>query len=81
MGYAIIETAPGVLVWDGQQSEPDKHIIIDTYKDHRMALAFAPVAIKMHNVVINDAMVITKSYPNYWEDLMKVGFEIKDKID
>jgi 3-phosphoshikimate 1-carboxyvinyltransferase len=81
LGFIIKETAPGVLAWDGQQSEPDKHIIIDTYKDHRMALAFAPAAIKMRNVLINEAMVITKSYPNYWEDLIKVGFEIKDKID
>jgi 3-phosphoshikimate 1-carboxyvinyltransferase len=80
MGYRIKETAPGVLAWDGEQSEPEKHIIIDTYKDHRMALAFAPAAIIMRNVVINDATVITKSYPNYWEDLAKVGFEIKDKI-
>jgi 3-phosphoshikimate 1-carboxyvinyltransferase len=81
MGFAIIETAPGVLVWDGIKGEPHKHIVIDTYKDHRMALAFAPAAIRFPNILINDAMVVTKSYPNYWDDLVKVGFEIKQKID
>jgi 3-phosphoshikimate 1-carboxyvinyltransferase len=46
-----------------------------------MALAFAPAAIRMENIVINDAMVVTKSYPHFWDDLVKAGFEIKQKID
>ena len=81
MGFAIVETAPGILVWDGTKSEPNKHIVINTYNDHRMALAFAPAAIRMENIVINDAMVVTKSYPHFWDDLVKAGFEIKQKID
>lgn len=49
-----------------------------TYEDHRMAMAFAPLCLKLGRVVINDPQVVTKSYPNYWEDLKRVGFEIKE---
>lgn len=51
------------------------HIRIDTYNDHRMALAFAPLALKT-SIVINDAEVVSKSYPSFWEDLKSIGFEI-----
>ena len=49
---------------------------IDTYEDHRMAMAFAPVALVDGRVVINNPQVVSKSYPRYWEDLKSVGFEI-----
>ncbi len=48
---------------------------VDTYNDHRMAMAFAPLALKV-GFLVNDAMVVSKSYPNFWEDLAKVGFGI-----
>ncbi|MFD2601924.1 3-phosphoshikimate 1-carboxyvinyltransferase [Flavobacterium suzhouense] len=50
-------------------------VAINTYNDHRMAMAFAPLAIKVP-IKINDAEVVSKSYPAFWEDLKKVGFEI-----
>jgi 3-phosphoshikimate 1-carboxyvinyltransferase len=81
LGIVINETAPGVLEWDGKKSEPLKHIVIDTYKDHRMALAFAPAALKLNHIVINDAMVVTKSYPAFWEHLALAGFDIKEHLD
>lgn len=46
--------------------------IIETYQDHRMAMAFAPLSIKT-NLTINDSQVVSKSYPNFWEDLQKIG--------
>ena len=49
---------------------------IKTYQDHRMAMAFAPLALKT-SIIIEDAEVVTKSYPAFWEDLKGVGFEIK----
>ncbi|KPM32390.1 3-phosphoshikimate 1-carboxyvinyltransferase [Croceitalea dokdonensis DOKDO 023] len=49
---------------------------IDTYNDHRMAMAFAPLCLKT-NLSINDAGVVSKSYPDFWEDLKKVGLVIK----
>ncbi|NJL09613.1 MAG: hypothetical protein HC908_03710 [Calothrix sp. SM1_7_51] len=50
-------------------------IAIDTYDDHRMALAFAPVALHYPGLIINNADVVTKSYPQYWEQLSE--FEVK----
>lgn len=46
----------------------------DTYEDHRMAMAFAPLAIK-NPIKIADAMVVGKSYPDFWRDLEVLGFE------
>jgi 3-phosphoshikimate 1-carboxyvinyltransferase len=51
------------------------NISISTYQDHRMAMAFAPLALKT-NLIIEEAEVVSKSYPTFWNDLKKVGFEI-----
>ena len=48
-----------------------------TYEDHRMAMAFAPLALKIKVVTIENPEVISKSYPNFWNDLRSTGFEIK----
>lgn len=53
-----------------------QHIAIDTYNDHRMAMAFAPLALKVP-IIINDAGVVSKSYPDFWDDLKQVGFHIR----
>ena len=58
-----------------RRREIDDELSIDTYKDHRMAMAFAPLASKK-SMIINDPDVVVKSYPTYWEDLKKVGFII-----
>ena len=51
-----------------------KHEVrIDTYNDHRMAMAFAPLGLKVP-IVINNADVVSKSYPDFWSDLKKLGF-------
>jgi 3-phosphoshikimate 1-carboxyvinyltransferase len=52
-------------------------ISIDTYNDHRMAMAFAPLAIKK-NIDINDAGVVSKSYPDFWKDLEQLQFEVTE---
>ena len=51
-------------------------VAIDTYNDHRMAMAFAPLALKVP-LYINDAGVVSKSYPDFWNDLEKLGFVSK----
>lgn len=51
------------------------NVKIGTYTDHRMAMAFAPLALKVP-IVIKDAEVVSKSYPNFWSDLKAVGFQI-----
>ncbi len=53
-----------------------ENIKIETYKDHRIAMAFAPVALIHENLTIKDPGVVKKSYPGFWEDLKKAGFEI-----
>ena len=62
-------------VLEKRKREIDDELSIDTYKDHRMAMAFAPLASKK-SIIINDPDVVVKSYPTYWEDLKKVGFII-----
>ncbi|WP_309641041.1 3-phosphoshikimate 1-carboxyvinyltransferase [Flavobacterium sp.] len=53
------------------------NIKIATYNDHRMAMAFAPLALKVP-IVIQDSEVVSKSYPNFWNDLKRIGFVIQD---
>jgi 3-phosphoshikimate 1-carboxyvinyltransferase len=54
-----------------------KKIQIATYEDHRMAMAFAPLALLIDEVEILDPQVVAKSYPHFWDDLKTAGFEIK----
>ena len=51
---------------------------IDTYHDHRMAMAFAPLALKVP-LSINDAGVVSKSYPSFWEDMKTTGYQVIEK--
>ena len=51
---------------------------IDTYHDHRMAMAFAPLALKVP-LSINDAGVVSKSYPGFWEDMKTAGYQVIEK--
>lgn len=57
---------------------PNKDVAIATYNDHRMAMAFAPLAIKT-SIIIEDAGVVSKSYPAFWDDLSKLGFSVSEK--
>jgi len=50
--------------------------IIETYKDHRMAMSFAPLSLKYGELTITNSEVVSKSYPNFWKDLSKAGFII-----
>ena len=63
---------------DSLTLEASKHInsntSIATYNDHRMAMAFAPLALKVP-ILIENAEVVSKSYPDFWEDLKKIGFK------
>jgi 3-phosphoshikimate 1-carboxyvinyltransferase len=49
---------------------------VRTYEDHRMAMAFAPLALRCPHLVIQHPEVVAKSYPGFWEDLRKVGFRL-----
>ena len=76
-GAVLNEPQHGELEWDGKfdASGAEKIPLIETYHDHRMALAFAPLALAGYTFQIKDPMVVTKSYPNFWNDLQNAGFK------
>lgn len=78
LGYVLRESEDSVLSWDGERCEVAADAAIDTYEDHRMAMAFAPACVVMPEIKINNPQVVSKSYPRYWEDLEKAGFSIKE---
>lgn len=77
LGYVLRDENDDTLIWDGARCEPTFEPI-DTYEDHRMAMAFAPAAIKYPGLKINNPEVVSKSYPHFWEDLKQAGFEIRE---
>ena len=77
LGYVLTEAQGSILSWDGTRCGRNGEAI-DTYEDHRMAMAFAPACLSLPNICINDPHVVTKSYPRYWEDLKKAGFIIEE---
>jgi 3-phosphoshikimate 1-carboxyvinyltransferase len=54
-----------------------ENVSVKTYQDHRMAMAFAPLALKVP-IVIEEAEVVSKSYPTFWDDLKSIGFAISE---
>ena len=76
LGYVLRDEHDSVLLWDGERCEPMADAAIDTYEDHRMALAFAPAALRLPSLRINNPGVVTKSYPHFWDDLRSAGFGI-----
>jgi 3-phosphoshikimate 1-carboxyvinyltransferase len=58
-----------------KSSEINQNISIKTYNDHRMAMAFAPLALKVPITILN-AEVVTKSYQKFWEDMQQIGIEV-----
>lgn len=65
---------------DSLTLEPSEKInencVIKTYQDHRMAMAFAPLALRVP-IIIENAEVVSKSYPTFWDDLKSIGFTIQ----
>ena len=78
LGYILHETDGSVLSWEGERCTTEEHPAIDTYEDHRMAMAFAPTCLALPEILINNPQVVSKSYPRYWEDLRQAGFIIKE---
>ena len=76
LGYVVRSVNDSELIWDGELCEPSLEAGIDTYEDHRMALAFSPAALRFNGLRINNPQVVTKSYPKFWNDLKDAGFEV-----
>lgn len=75
IGVKLIEKGQ-VYKLDCSEKHIPKRVFINTYDDHRMAMAFAPLALIVPEVEVEDYMVVEKSYPAFWDDLEKVGFEV-----
>lgn len=67
-----------IISWDGKRRPVGEIPEFDTYDDHRMAMAFAPVAVFIPGIVINNAEVVSKSYPGFWDDLRSAGFTVEE---
>lgn len=76
LGCRLEEKDDSVLSWDGERHAVESEAAIDTYEDHRMAMAFAPCALVLPQIRINNPQVVSKSYPGYWDDLRQAGFEL-----
>ncbi len=72
LGFVLTEPAEGQLAWSGERCEPVKPISIATYEDHRMAMAFAPAAL-VTPISIEHPEVVSKSYPNFWDDFEQLA--------
>ncbi len=73
----LTETGNGLWKLSRTKEKPlPENVTIETYDDHRMAMAFAPLATKM-DLVINNPGVVVKSYPSFWDDMEQAGFVLK----
>lgn len=78
LGFVLTEPQQGALAWDGSKCPAQDTAVISTYKDHRMAMAFAPAALKLGSLMVDDPAVVSKSYPGFWDDLKFVDFDISE---
>lgn len=77
LGINIQTESNHTLLWNGgEEIMVPKNHFVETYEDHRMALAFAPLSLVTKELVIKDPNVVTKSYPDYWSNLEEVGFGV-----
>ncbi|MBF7091240.1 3-phosphoshikimate 1-carboxyvinyltransferase [Flavobacterium sp. ALJ2] len=77
LGAAISVTNDSLTLVATNTIKPN--VKIATYNDHRMAMAFAPLALKVP-IIIEDAGVVSKSYPDFWKDLTNLGFETTEIV-
>ena len=77
MGFVVEALDGRVLQWSPSSGAvaPGSDVVIDTYDDHRMAMAFAPCCLRTGTIAIRDPHVVTKSYPRFWEQMAKFNEE------
>lgn len=77
LGYVLKIEGEDAISWYGERvAVTTQPPVIDTHSDHRMAMAFAPAAVRFPGLIIRDADVVSKSYPAYWRHLTQCGFTI-----
>ena len=79
LGYVLKVESEDAISWYGErtalQQEPP---VINTHGDHRLAMAFAPAAVRFPGLIINEAQVVSKSYPSFWRHLEQAGFTLNE---
>lgn len=78
LGFVLYDYNDSEMRWDGERCEMEENAEIQTYDDHRMAMAIAPMSVILGPLTINNPEVVSKSYPHYWDDLKKAGFTITE---
>ena len=78
LGYVVKVEGDDAISWHLETTAAEASPHICTYHDHRMAMAFAPAAIRFPGLIIDDAQVVSKSYPLFWEHLRQAGFKIEE---
>lgn len=78
LGYVVKVEGDDAISWHFETTAAEASPHISTYHDHRMAMAFAPAAIRFPGLIIDDAQVVSKSYPPFWEHLRQAGFKIEE---
>ncbi len=78
MGYVLNSNQVDNLIWNGEKDKADDVPCISTYKDHRMAMAFAPAVSIFGNMIVDDPEVVSKSYPKYWSHLKEYGYLVEE---
>lgn len=78
LGYVVKVEGDDAISWHFETTAAEAAPHISTYHDHRMAMAFAPAAIRFPGLIIDDAQVVSKSYPLFWEHLRQAGFKIEE---
>lgn len=78
LGYVVKVVGDDAISWHFETTAAEASPHISTYHDHRMAMAFAPAAIRFPGLIIDDAQVVSKSYPLFWEHLRQAGFKIEE---
>lgn len=78
IGCIVEIEGDNVISWEGRRVPIAEMPEIETYNDHRMAMAFAPLSAFIPGIVIRDAEVVEKSYPGFWDDLRNAGFSVVD---
>ena len=77
LGYVLKIEGEDAISWYGERvAVTTQPPVIDTHGDHRMAMAFAPAAVRFPGLIISDADVVSKSYPAYWRHLTLCGYTI-----
>lgn len=84
-GYVVNDQDNDRMIYDGEEVKDfdfayKQAPVLSTYKDHRMAMAFAPLALDINPcpLIVDDPGVVSKSYPQYWEHLRQIGYEVEE---